>query len=428
MPQIILPYKMSLLRIENSKQVSDNIMFRTLLSEFNRSLMLIADKDLLVANTISKIRQITSVSRIIFYMFQSDTDQFRHMKSQSDENSRSVPAIFTHHSRLVNWLSINEMHLAVSQSREIMEYFSDKEREMIRDNGIELIYPLKVMNRMSGFVFLGKKDNGEAFTEQDINLLALLFDQAAFAIENTTLYEEQGARIKKMYRADRLAILGQLAAGAAHEIRNPLTAIRSTIQYLSKGMKNDPDSLEMVNELMEEVDRINKIIQGLLSFSKSSELETAKVDIEQLLRQSLILLNNTIAKEQVSVDFEIKTKNTVLVADASQLKQVFLNIILNAVEAMNDCNEKHLTFTIEGSRQLDFSSRYLVISFTDTGKGIEQENIENIFNPFYTTRQDGTGLGLPISFGIVNRHGGEMEANSIPGKGTSIVVKLPQTV
>lgn len=419
---------MSLLRIENSKQVSDNIMFRTLLSEFNRSLMLIADKDLLVANTISKIRQITSVSRIIFYMFQSDTDQFRHMKSQSDENSRSVPAIFTHHSRLVNWLSINEMHLAVSQSREIMEYFSDKEREMIRDNGIELIYPLKVMNRMSGFVFLGKKDNGEAFTEQDINLLALLFDQAAFAIENTTLYEEQGARIKKMYRADRLAILGQLAAGAAHEIRNPLTAIRSTIQYLSKGMKNDPDSLEMVNELMEEVDRINKIIQGLLSFSKSSELETAKVDIEQLLRQSLILLNNTIAKEQVSVDFEIKTKNTVLVADASQLKQVFLNIILNAVEAMNDCNEKHLTFTIEGSRQLDFSSRYLVISFTDTGKGIEQENIENIFNPFYTTRQDGTGLGLPISFGIVNRHGGEMEANSIPGKGTSIVVKLPQTV
>ena len=418
---------MPFIKKENNKQVSDSLMFRTLLSEFNRSLMLIADKDLLVTNTISKIKQITSVSKILFYLFQPDIDQFRHVKNQSDENSRPIQ-VFTHHSRLVNWLSVNETHLAVSQAREIMEYFSDKEREMIRDNGIELIYPLKVMNRMSGFVFLGKKDNGESFTEQDLNLLALLFDQAAFAIENTTLYEEQGARIKKMYRADRLAILGQLAAGAAHEIRNPLAAIRSTIQYLSKGMKSDPDSLEMVNELMEEVDRINKIVQGLLSFSKSSELETAKVDIEQLLRQSLILLNNTIAKEQVAVDFDIKTKNTILIADASQLKQVFLNIILNAVEAMNDCSEKHLTFTMEGSRQLDFSSRYLIISFTDTGKGIEQENIENIFNPFYTTKQDGTGLGLPISFGIVNRHGGEMEANSIPGKGTTIVVKLPQTV
>ena len=170
------------------------------------------------------------------------------------------------------------------------------------------------------------------------------------------------------------------------------------------------------------------LVQGLLSFSKSSELETTKANIEQLLRQSLILLNNTIVKEQVTVHFDIKTKNTILIADASQLKQVFLNIILNAVEAMNDCSEKHLTFTMEGSRQLDFSSRYLIISFTDTGKGIEQENIENIFNPFYTTKQDGTGLGLPISFGIVNRHGGEMEANSIPGKGTTIVVKLPQPI
>ena len=246
---------MSLLKKENNKLFADSMMLRTLLSEFNRSLMLIADKDLLVANSISKIRQITSVSRIVFYLFQPDTDQFRHVKNQSDENSQSIPAIFTHHSRLVNWLSVNETPLIVPQSQEIMEYFSDKEREMIRNNGIELIYPLKVMNRMSGFVFLGKKDNGDAFTGQDLNLLTLLFDQSAFAIENTTLYEEQGTRIKKMYRADRLAILGQLAAGAAHEIRNPLAAIRSTIQYLSKGMKNDTDSLEMVNELMEEGDR-----------------------------------------------------------------------------------------------------------------------------------------------------------------------------
>ena len=413
---------------ENNKQLSDSMMLRTLLSEFNRSLMLIADKDLLVANTISKIRQITPVSKIIFYLFHPDTDQYRHIKNQADESDASLNVTLSHNSRLVNWLSVNEIHLIVSQSYDIMGYFSEKEQELIYNNEIELVYPLKVMNRMSGFVLMGKTDNDEPFSEQDLNLLALLFDQAAFAIENTTLYEEQGARIKKMYRADRLAILGQLAAGAAHEIRNPLAAIRSTIQYLGKGMKNDPDNMEMVNELMEEVDRINKIVQGLLSFSKSSELETAKIDIEQLLRQTLILLNNKISQEQVKVDFDVKTKNTIVVADASQLKQVFLNIILNAVEAMNECGEKRLTISIDGSRQFDFSSRYLIISFTDTGKGIEQENIENIFNPFYTTKQDGTGLGLPISFGIVNRHGGEMEANSIPGTGTTILVKLPQTL
>jgi nitrogen-specific signal transduction histidine kinase len=115
------------------------------------------------------------------------------------------------------------------------------------------------MNRLNGFVLLGVRPGGGIFTGQDIDLLTLLFDQAAFAIENTALYEEQSTRIRKMYRADRLVILGQLAAGVAHEIRNPLTSIRSSIQYLGKCM-HEPDKLEMVGELMEEVDRINKIV------------------------------------------------------------------------------------------------------------------------------------------------------------------------
>ena len=399
-----------------------------LLSEFNRSLMLIVDKELLINNTIAKIKQITPVSKILFFLLKPDTDQFRYVSARNEDDNEFENIVFSLHGKLINWLSVNESFLIVSESDDVMSYFSDKEQNLIRNNDIELIYPLKVMNRIRGFVCLGRKTDDANFSEQDLNLLTLLFDQAAFAIENTSLYEEQGARIKKMYRTDRLAILGQLAAGAAHEIRNPLAAIRSTIQYLSKGMKNDPDSLKMANELMEEVDRINKIVQGLLSFSKPSELETAKIDIEQLLNQSLVLLNNTIAKEQVEIKFNIQTKNTVVVADPSQLKQVFLNIILNAVEAMNECNEKRLTISLEGSIPLDYQIRYLKISFTDSGKGIPQENIENIFNPFYTTKQDGTGLGLPISYGIINRHEGEMEVESSFGKGTTVVVKLPQTI
>ena len=419
---------MTFLKKENNKQISDSIMLRTLLSEFNRSLMLIVDKELLVNNAIAKIKQITPVSRILFFLLNPDTDQYRYVNNQSDVTDKFEHIVFTHHSKLINWLSVNESFLVVPDANEVMRYFSEKEQMLITNNDIELIYPLKVMNRMRGFVCLGKKSDNTNFSEQDINLLTLLFDQAAFAIENTTLYEEQGNRIKKMYRADRLAILGQLAAGAAHEIRNPLAAIRSTIQYLGKGMKNDPDSLEMVNELMEEVDRINKIVQGLLSFSKPSELETAKVDIEQLLKQSLVLLNNTIAEEQIDVNFNINTKNTVVIADASQLKQVFLNIIINAVEAMKECDKKNLIISLESGLPLDYQTRYLKISFADSGKGIPQNNIENIFNPFYTTKQDGTGLGLPISYGIINRHEGEMEAESTLGKGTTIIVKLPQTI
>jgi signal transduction histidine kinase len=408
------------------KKKYEQSFLRIMLAEFNRSLILIADRDLLVNNIISKIKQISPVNLIAVFLLNSETEKYVYAgKRQNNDFFRNM--YFTPHSKIVNWLSVNDTYFHVSQLKNVMPYFSDNEREMIRDSGIELIFPLKVLNHLTGFVFLGTRSDGNVFSRQEIDLFNFLFDQAAFAIENTALYEEQSMRIRKMYRADRLAILGQLAAGAAHEIRNPLTTIRSTIQYLGKGMR-DPDKLDMVNELVEEVDRINKIVQGLLSFSKPSELETAKVDIEQLLRQTLVLLNNTIVKNQIEVAFDIQTRNTVVTADASQLKQVFLNVMLNAVEAMEQSETKQLTLVVEPGRSLDYQSRYLLISITDSGKGIETENLESIFNPFYTTKKEGTGLGLPISYGIVNKHGGEMEITGQPGKGATVMIKLPQII
>jgi signal transduction histidine kinase len=406
--------------------LTEREFLRMTLAEFNRSLMLIADRDLLVANIVSKIMQILPVERIVIFLLNGETEKYTLVGKHQQPDELFHRIQFTPHSKLVNWLSVNETCFQVSRSEEILTYLSDSERELVREAGIELIFPLKVMNRLNGFVLLGVRSGGEDFTGWDIDLLTLLFDQAAFAIENTALYEEQSARIRKMYRADRLAILGQLAAGAAHEIRNPLTSIRSSIQYLGKCMHDDPEKKEMVGELMDEVDRINKIVQGLLSFARPSEPEVAPVDVAQLLRQTLALLHNTLVRGQVDVGFDIHVGKTVVTADASQLKQVFLNVILNAVEAMENSEKKQLTLSIEHGRSLDYRSRHLLISVADTGKGIERDDLENIFNPFYTTKKDGTGLGLPISYGIINRHCGEMEVNSLPGKGATVVIKLPQ--
>lgn len=165
---------------------------------------------------------------------------------------------------------MNERSLLLSQNPDIADYFTAEEREKLEQLQAELIYPLKVMNKVSGVIMLGKKTDRTGFTENELGLLSLLFNQAAFAIEHASLYEIQSERIKKMYRTDRLATLGELAAGAAHEIRNPLTAIRSTIQYLSKDFSADPVKSEMATELISEVERINKIVQGLLSFARPS--------------------------------------------------------------------------------------------------------------------------------------------------------------
>lgn len=397
-----------------------------LLSEFNRSLTLIVDKSLLIGNIVAKVKQICPVESVYIFLLDENTGKF---KLQNE--AKNKPVTLTNRSRLVSWLSVNEKHLIISRHPDIVSYFPPEEQEIIRQLGAELIFPLKIMNQINGTIFLGKKTDGAPFTEQELNLLSILINQATFAIEHASLYEQQTERLKKMYRTDRLATLGELAAGAAHEIRNPLTAIRSTIQYLSKDFSADPVKSEMVTELISEVERINKIVQGLLSFARPSDLNTSDINIEQLINQTLLLVTNTLRKQNVEVEFEYFTDNTTIQGDAEQLKQVFLNIILNAVEAMGKNppeRSRTLIISIEKGTPINTHSRYLIISFEDSGKGIEQKNIENVFNPFFTTKEEGTGLGLAICYGIINRHEGEIEVKSVLDKGTCINIKLPQRI
>lgn len=397
-----------------------------LLSEFNRSLTLIVDKQLLIGNIVAKVKQICPVENIYIFLLDENTGKY---KQQND--ARNKPVTLTNRSRLVSWLSVNEKPLTVSTHPDIVSYFPTDEQQALQQLGAELIFPLKVMNQINGTIFIGKKTDGTQFTQQERNLLSILVNQATFAIEHASLYEIQTERLKKMYRTDRLATLGELAAGAAHEIRNPLAAIRSTIQYLSRDFSTDPAKSEMMTELIAEVERINKIVQGLLSFARPSELNTSDVNIEQLVNQTLLLITNTLRKHNIEVEFEYFTDNTTIQGDAEQLKQVFLNIILNAVEAMKENSAglaRTLIISIEKGAPVNTHSRYLLVSFEDSGKGIEQKDIENIFNPFFTTKEEGTGLGLAICYGIINRHEGEIEARSTPGKGTCINIKLPQRI
>lgn len=395
-----------------------------MLSEFNRSLMLIADKSLLITNFIEKIKQICAVESIYVFLLDESTGKYKMQNSDKKQ-----PITFSVKDRLISWLSVNEKQLILSQNKEIVAYFSSEEQEKLESIHAELVYPLKIMNHIRGTIFLSKKIDNTPFTSQETDLLSLLFDQATFAIEHASLYEIQSERIRKMYRTDRLATLGELAAGAAHEIRNPLTAIRSTIQYLSKDFKEDPAKSEMITELITEVERINKIVQGLLSFARPSALNTSEVNIEQLINQTLLLISSSIRIQNIEIQFEYFTEQTSVIGDAEQLKQVFLNIILNAIEAMsnNACN-RTLIISIEKGAPINPHTRYLIISFEDTGKGISEKDIENVFNPFFTTKDEGTGLGLAISYGIINRHEGEIEVNSIQGKGTCFKVKLPQRI
>jgi len=424
------------------KKLFQNIRYRTIrkkhyefkqaLTEFSRSLTLIVDLEQLKDNIISKIREIIKVENIFIYLINPDLNRFQLAKSRGFEVKSDDEFYFLPEDPLIRWFAVNETHLIVSEKSQIFTFFNRHEQDLIRKTKTDFIFPLVAMNRVTGLVCLGKKISGAKFNREEIELLTTLLGQVSLAFENAYLYQQQKSRLRKMYRADRLATLGQLAAGAAHEIRNPLTSIRSTIQYLQKTI-TDSIKKEFVIGLIEEVDRINEIIEGLLSFSKPTKPETEQIDLYSLLEQTLTLVATSAKKRKIEIDYKFNAPEKQLKADPSQLKQVFLNIIMNALQAMDDGGI--LQITVESSRTeaqyaSELPAKFFII-FQDTGEGIPKESLEHVFDPFYTTKKDGTGLGLSISYGIIQQHGGDIEIESITKeeksetRGTKVTIVLP---
>lgn len=405
--------------------------FRRAFSEFSKSLTLIVDIEQLKDSVISKISEVIDVDTIFIFLHNTELNRFDVAESRGHLFS-GQPLYLTPDEPLIRWFTVNGIWLHIARNPAVFDYFTAAEQELIQQTGTEIIFPLFVMNRITGLVWLGRKKDGREFSPDEIDIIDTLMGQAAIAFENAYLYNQQKTRLRKMYRADRLATLGQLAAGAAHEIRNPLTSIRSTIQYLERNIGDD-SKRELVSGLIGEVDRINEIIEGLLSFSKPSQPITEEVDLALLLEQTCNLVSTTANKRGIEVALEFNAPVRTLTADPSQLKQVFLNVIMNAIQAMENGGSLTIGVEMNLTRSLAMqSARSFYIEFRDTGSGIPSEHLEHLFDPFFTTKKDGTGLGLSISYGIIRQHGGDIEIEShvngdgSAASGTVVTIMLPE--
>ena len=219
-------------------------------------------------------------------------------------------------------------------------------------------------------------------------------------------------------RQDRLAAIGRMAASIAHEIRNPLAAMRGSIQMLRTEMNSDPSQMELMEIILRESDRLNRIITDFLDYARPRSIVQSPVDVGELLHQTFALLRHSpeINEKQKLVE-ELPGSPLVIDADAGQLKQVFWNLARNALTAMPDGGT--LIATVEMN-----SNNRVRIGFSDTGKGMTPEQVEHLFEPFSSTT-GGTGLGLSIVYQIVRDHGGTINVRSLEGQGTTITVELP---
>jgi signal transduction histidine kinase len=259
--------------------------------------------------------------------------------------------------------------------------------------------------------------------KDDINS-RLLWRVMRYAIERKRMEMEKEEIERKAQLASRLASIGELASGVAHEINNPLTGVIGCAQLLLD-RKDIPEDIRHDVEIINEgAQRVANIVKKLLVFARQTKPEQRYVNINELIRNTLDLQAYALAANNIKLSLQLARDLPMTIADPAQLQQVFLNLIMNAETAMRLAHDKgKLSIKTE---QIDNTIR---ISFKDNGPGIPKENLESIFNPFFTTREvgQGTGLGLSICHGIITRHGGKIYAQSTLGKGTTLIIELPIT-
>ncbi len=222
---------------------------------------------------------------------------------------------------------------------------------------------------------------------------------------------------QQMARMDRLASLGRMSAGIAHEVRNPLTGVILLLDELHDRMLSNPGDQQLIRRALEEIERLESLVNELLRFASMQEPKFVRGKIDSVLLDSLFLTRKQCQRGKISIDEQFSDDLPELMMDTDRLKQVFLNLFNNAIDAMPDGGT--LSLVASGAEN------YVDVWIKDSGVGIGSEQLPLIFEPFYTSKGQGTGLGLAISYNIISDHNGSIDVQSQPGEGTSFHIRLP---
>ena len=299
-----------------------------------------------------------------------------------------------------------------------------------------VVIPLFTKEKALGAIAADHTEPGRRLTQETLDSVMRFAQQAGLAIQNASMYQElknfsrqMEERIQKttadlrkteaqLIRSEKLAALGQLAAGIAHEIRNPLTSINILIHSLRERLPSENSRQEDLKVIEEEIHRMNEIVDQFLRFAKPSSPFLEKTDVLSIFEETLQLLRPQIEKQRIVVEKEFQALPMIQM-DPEQMKQAMLNLLLNAIQAMPQGGQ--LTLSGRNSKE----GQWIHLSIEDSGMGISPEDIDKLFDPFFSTKEGGVGLGLSITHRIIDQHHGKIEVESIPEKGTIFTVWLP---
>lgn len=298
----------------------------------------------------------------------------------------------------------------------------------LRDIRSSIVYPLVMKNEVFGVLSVNRTVKEEPFTAAELRHITILGSQIAQAIHNAKLYSELEKKMQEiqvmqfqLVQSEKMAALGQLATGVAHEINNPLTGILGLTEMLLQSKDLTVEQREDLESVLQQSKRCRKIVQNLLQFSRRRKPQEELIALNEILTPTLELTRGDLRAAHITIQTEIPDNLPAIRGDSSQLEQVFLNIIVNARHAL--AGREAALLKIRAFRE----AAKIIVSFEDNGPGIPPEDLGKVFDPFFTTKPigRGTGLGLSISYGIIQQHHGTIRVESKVGVGATFVIELP---
>jgi two-component system NtrC family sensor kinase len=425
----VTAYQGFLLDITERKRAEQEIRRRNrellVLNSIGQSLMESMDLGDSLHRTLRQMAELFSLDACALYLFDEAGTKIRRVAAvgHRSEYARNFPAVTLKPELLQHIKAVHATFLSV-QGLPLPAIFREAQRK--EELLSAYIVVLWSKDRVIGGLTVGSRTPKE-FSPADVNLLIAVGSQLSSAIERTTLYEEARQAYENLRRtqeqllhSEKMAAVGQLISGVAHELNNPLTAILGYSQLLTSSGQMGAQGVEYSEKLYKQAQRTHRIVQNLLSFARQHKPERVPVQLNLILEETLALRDYDLRMNHIRVHLELAPDLPYTSADPHQLQQVFLNMVNNAVDAM-------LEHTNEGDLwvRTGASGDKLFIEFTDSGPGVKDAS--RVFDPFYTTKPvgKGTGLGLSICYGIISEHGGSIQVRNVPPRGASFTIEVP---
>ncbi|WHX41608.1 PAS domain S-box protein [Mesobacillus sp. AQ2] len=353
-----------------------------------------------------------------------DISERKNVENLLEESRQQYRSLFEYSLDIVSMLDLNGTITNLNPQFEKITGF--RRDEYIGKNLADLIpesYRQKVLEKVASvvencspqmFELQLMHKNGKPLIFQSTTLPIIVNEKIAGIICNSRDVTELRETEERLRRTDKLSVVGELSASVAHEIRNPLTSLKGLVQLLQ--MEDEKHQL-YYQIMIDELNRINHIVSELLLLAKPQQIKYTEADLQMILHDVISLLKTEASLHNIQIEFEVKDHPVIIECEPNQLKQLFINIVKNAIEASSGGDAVFIT--------LESFDNNASIRVKDEGIGISKELLERIGEPFYSSKEKGTGLGMTVSFKIVQSHNGTIKFNSEPEKGTEVIVQLP---